>query len=106
MAIDCDLTIDFATTGNSLSFLGGGWARSEDRFTWGIGAESHLLLPRLDVADEYVMTLDVIPFVNAPELPSQRLIVSVNDKVLGSTSPGAAATFRVKEGLSRVLVVR
>lgn len=84
MAAECDLTIDFSTTGNSLAYLGGGWARSEDRFTWGIGAESHLVLPRLDVADEYVLTLDVVPFVHAPKLPSQRLIVSVNDTVVGS----------------------
>ncbi|MEA2741129.1 MAG: hypothetical protein QOH05_4436 [Acetobacteraceae bacterium] len=81
----CDLTIAFSATGNSLAYLGGGWARSEDEFTWAIGAESHLVFPRLTVADEYVLTLDVVPFVHAPELPSQRLIVSVNDAVVGST---------------------
>jgi len=81
---DCELTISFASTGNSLAFLGGGWARSEERFTWGIGDESHLLLPPLASTDEYVLTLDLIPFVHAPELPSQRLIVSVNDTVVGS----------------------
>jgi hypothetical protein len=85
MAIECDLTIGFATSGNSLAFLGGGWARSEDRFTWGIGAESHLVLPRAQVADEYVLTLDVIPFVHSSAVPNQRLIVSVNDAVVGST---------------------
>jgi hypothetical protein len=89
MAVVCDLTISFATTGNSLAYLGGGWARSEDEFTWGVGAESHLILPLLPVADEaadeYVLTLDVIPFVYAPELPSQRMIVSVNETVVGST---------------------
>jgi len=31
-----------------------------------------------------VLTLDVVPFVHAPELPGQRLIVSVNDTVVGS----------------------
>jgi hypothetical protein len=85
MAVVCDLTISFATAGNSLAYLGGGWARSEDEFTWGIGAESHLILPRIAAADEYVLTLDVVPFVHAPELPGQRLIVSVNDTVVGST---------------------
>jgi hypothetical protein len=85
MAVECDLTISFAAAGNSLGFLGGGWARAEDDFTWGIGAESHLMFPRLAGADEYVLTLDVVPFVHAPELPSQRLIVSVNDTVVGST---------------------
>ena len=84
MAVHCDLTISFATAGNSLAYLGGGWARSEPEFTWGVGPESHLVLPRLEAADEYVLTLDVVPFVHAPELPSQRLIVSVNDTVVGS----------------------
>jgi hypothetical protein len=85
MAVACDLTISFAAGGNSLAYLGGGWARSEEEFTWGIGEESHLIFPRLPRADEYVLTLDVVPFVHAPELPSQRLIVSVNDTVVGST---------------------
>jgi hypothetical protein len=84
MAVVCDLTINFGAAGNSLAFLGGGWARSEDVFTWCVGAESHLVFPRLATADEYVLTLDVVPFVHAPELPGQRLIVSVNDTVVGS----------------------
>lgn len=85
MPVVCDLTISFAATGNRLAYLGDGWANSENAFTWAIGAESHLLLPHLAPADELVLTLDVIPFVQAPELPSQRLIVSVNDTVVGST---------------------
>ena len=86
MATDGDLTINFASAGNSLAYLGGGWARSEADFTWGIGAESQLVLPRLEAADDTILTLDVVPFVHAPELPRQRLIVSVNDTVVGSTA--------------------
>ena len=86
MGLECDLTIRFATAGNSLAYLGGGWARSEPEFTWGLGAESHIMLPRLEPAEEYILTLDVVPFVHAPELPSQRLIVSVNDAVVGSST--------------------
>ena len=85
MDFECDLTIDFGATGNSLGFLGGGWARSEPDFTWGVGAESHLVLPPLKPADHYILALDVIPFIHDPELPSQRLIVSINDTVVGST---------------------
>jgi hypothetical protein len=85
MAVTGELTISFAAAGNSLAYLGGGWARAEDDFTWGVGAESHLMFPRLAPADEYVLTLDVVPFIHAPELPNQRLIVSVNDTVVGST---------------------
>jgi hypothetical protein len=103
MAVECDLTISFATTGNSRAFLGGGWARSEDSFTWCIGAESHLLLPRLELADEYVLTLDVSPFIHAPELTSQRLIVSVNDTVVGSTelSRPSLLGYRIPSGVAR-----
>src|ERR1700677_3762524 len=102
MAVECDLTISFAAAGNSLGFLGGGWARSEDDFTWGIGAESHLMFPRLTAADEYVLTLDVVPFVHTPELPGQRLIVSVNDTVVGSTdlSRPTLLGYRIPAGLA------
>ena len=103
MAVECDLTISFASAGNSLAFLGGGWARSEDEFTWAIGAESHLVFPRLEAADEYVLTLDVVPFVHSPELPSQRLIVSVNDTVVGSTdlSRPTLLGYRIPASLAR-----
>ncbi len=86
MAIACDLTIDFATSGNSLGFLGGGWARSEDNFTWAIGHESHLVLPRIQSSSAYILTLDVIPYVHLPRLQNQRLIVSINNIVIGSAS--------------------
>ncbi|PPQ37311.1 hypothetical protein [Rhodopila globiformis] len=86
MGLACDLTISFATAGNSLGYLGGGWARSEPGFSWGIGTESHLVLPRLAPADAYILTLDVVPFVHPPELPRQLLTVSINDTVVGATS--------------------
>lgn len=41
-----------------------------------------------------------------PSSEGRKVTVSLNDKVLGSTSPGASASFKVKEGLSRVLIVR
>jgi hypothetical protein len=98
-----DLTINFGTAGNSLGFLGGGWARSEPDFTWGVGAESHLMLPRPNETDDIILTLDVIPFIHPPELPAQRLIVSVNDAVLGSTelSRPTLLAYRVPAGLAK-----
>lgn len=85
MATECELTIDFAASGNSRDYLGDGWSAPEEAFTWSVGAESRLIVANLPAADEYLMTLDVIPFVHNDELPSQRLIVSVNDTVVGST---------------------
>lgn len=103
MTVDCELVISFAASGNSLGFLGGGWARAEAEFTWGVGAESHLVLPRIPAADEYVLTLDVVPFVHTPELPSQRLIVSVNDTVVGSAdlSRPTLLGYRIPAALAR-----
>jgi hypothetical protein len=84
MEVASDLAINFGSAGNSLAFLGGGWARSEPDFTWSTGPESHVIFPRLKQADEYILTLDVIPFVHPPQAPKQRLIVSINETVLGS----------------------
>ncbi len=103
MGIASELTINFGTTGNSLGFLGGGWARSEPDFTWGVGAESHLVFPRVGQGDEFILTLDVVPFVHPPELPAQRLIVSVNDAVLGSTelSRPTLLSYRIPASLAK-----
>ena len=103
MEVECDLTVSFAAAGNSLALLGGGWAPAEPEFTWGVGAESHLMFPRLKAADEYILTLDVTPFIHTPELPTQRLIVSVNDTVVGSSelSRPTLLAYRIPAGLAR-----
>ncbi len=79
------LTIDFGTLGNSREYLGNGWALAEPDFTWAIGMESEIRVRELPRAGDLLLTLDVVPFVRPPELPSQRLIVSVNGLVLGSS---------------------
>ncbi len=110
MAVETELRIGFGTVGNSLGYLGGGWARAEAEFTWAVGAESHLILPRLNDSFEYVLTFDLLPYLHEPELPSQRLIVSINDTVIGSTVVGRASLlgYRIPPGLTgksdRVLV--
>ncbi len=42
-----------------------------------------MMLPPLKSADEYMLTLDVIPFIHPPQIASQRLIVSIDDLVVG-----------------------
>ena len=103
MEVECDQTISFATAGNSLVFLGGGWARSEPDFTWNIGPESHLIIPNLKPAHEYVLTLDVVPFVHGAQVPAQRLVVSINDQVVGSCtlSRPTLLGYRIPAGLAR-----
>ncbi len=41
-----------------------------------------------------------------PASEGRKVTVSINDKILGSTSPGAAASFKLKDGVSKVLIVR
>jgi hypothetical protein len=84
MPAELELTIDFGASGNSQSYLGGGWARPELSFTWAVGSESHVVVPC--GAGEYILILDLVPFVHVPGLSAQRLIVSVNDTVVGSSS--------------------
>jgi hypothetical protein len=98
-----ELTINFGGNGNSLSFLGGGWARAEESFTWAIGQESHLLLPLGQDAREFVLTINLIPFVHPPALSAQRLIVSVDETTIGqaSVSRPTVLAWRVPAGLAR-----
>ncbi|MGD0434551.1 MAG: hypothetical protein ABSA58_26015, partial [Acetobacteraceae bacterium] len=61
-------------------------SRAEESFTWAIGQESHLILPFGRDAREFVLTMNVIPFVHPPALPAQRLIVSVDETTIGTAS--------------------
>lgn len=98
-----ELTINFGGSGNSLSYLGGGWARAEENFTWATGQESHLLLPLGQEPREFVLTMDVIPFVHPPALSTQRLIVSIDETTIGLTSLSrpTVLAWRIPVGLIR-----
>jgi hypothetical protein len=97
------ITINFGSSGNSLSYLGGGWARAEENFTWATGQESHLLLPLGREPKEFVLTMDIIPFVHPPALTTQRLIVSIDETTIGMTSLSrpAVLAWRIPVGLIR-----
>ena len=86
MTIELEHAIAFGIGGNSQAHLGKGWSQPEPRFTWATGTESHLQVTRNSDANEYVLMLDVVPFIHAPQLPAQRLIVSVNGVVVGSAA--------------------
>jgi len=110
MVAERELTIRFGTNGNSQGYLGGGWAPAEAAFTWATGAESHLILPQSKADDDYILTLDVVPFTHDPQVPSQRLMLSVNDTPIGTSlvaRPGVLA-YRMPadalRGQDRVLV--
>jgi hypothetical protein len=44
--------------------------------------------------------------IQIPASQGRKITVSVDDKVLGSTSPGATATFKVSAGMHKVLIVK
>src|SRR5579862_9027513 len=103
MSAKAGLTINFGANGNSLGFLGGGWARAEDRFTWAVGQESHLLLPGGPEKCELVLTMDVIPFVHPPDLRAQRITVLVDRTTIGmvSISRPSVIAWRIPADLMR-----
>jgi hypothetical protein len=98
-----ELTLNFGASGNSLGYLGGGWARAEESFTWAIGQESHLLLPLGQEPREFVLMMSVIPFIHPPALSVQRLIVSIDETTVGMTSLSrpTVLAWRIPVGLIR-----
>ena len=98
-----ELTLNFGANGNSLGYLGGGWARAEETFTWAVGQESHLLLPLGQEPREFILLMNVIPFVQPPALSMQRLIVSIDETTVGtaSLSQPTMLAWRIPVGLIR-----
>jgi hypothetical protein len=98
-----ELTINFSANGNSLSYLGGGWARAEESFTWATGLESHLLVPFGPEPREFVVTMNIVPFVHPPTLSVQRLTVSIDETTIGtaSLSRPTVLAWRIPVGLVR-----
>lgn len=80
------LTIQFAVGGNSEDFVREGWSHAEGKFRWMTGRESKLLLNRPVPAGDFILELDLHPFVRPPTLESQRLTVSVNGVVVGQST--------------------
>jgi hypothetical protein len=74
-ALACD--VDFGIGGNGPSYQMDGWSVPEPGFTWTIGKESSLMLPR-NTAGALQLTLFVRPYVNRARLPVQRLSVAAD----------------------------
>jgi len=79
-------TINFGAGGNCEGLVRGGWSVPEPAFRWMIGVESELRLDEPLVDGDYVIELEVTPFVRPPGLPSQRLTVCVNGTVVGQST--------------------
>jgi hypothetical protein len=57
-----------------------GWSGQEPDYTWSVGPQSMLLLPRPAPAESYELNLHLEPFVHEPEIALQRLSLQINGK--------------------------
>jgi len=87
------LTINFGVEGNCEESVAGGWSSPERGFRWMTGVESELRLDQRFVDGDYIIELDLIPFVRPPKLPTQRLNVSVNGIVVGESTLAQSGRF-------------
>jgi hypothetical protein len=71
--------INFGQDGNSHLFRKEGWSEPEPRYTWTTGLASSLELPRPDEQGEYLLELNVHPFISDGKISTQKLRVMVND---------------------------
>lgn len=75
--------IDFGQDGNSHLFRKEGWSEPEPRYTWTTGLASSLELPRPEEPGEYLLELNVHPFISDGKISSQKLRVMINDAEVG-----------------------
>ena len=59
-----------------------GWAEPGDASVPALGTESRIELPRPVSLDDFVLTLDISPFTEAPGSPEQRITVVANGEML------------------------
>jgi hypothetical protein len=84
-------TIEFGAGGNCEEVVKEGWSLPEPGCRWMIGVESELRLDERFIDGDYLIELELIPFVRPPGLPSQRLTVCVNGTVVGQSTVAAEA---------------
>jgi hypothetical protein len=80
------LEVTFGADGNSRAYLREGWSEPESGFTWTLGSESRLQLPKLVPARSYSLEFRVRPFVWQDRLPAQRMMIFVNEVPIGAIS--------------------
>jgi hypothetical protein len=93
--------ISFGIGGTDANYLAAGWSGDEPGFRWTIGPKSDLWLENPYQAGDFRLELDLSPFSHAPDLPRQRLTVSVRGVVVGrcSVTTRRVWAFRIPEEL-------
>ncbi len=82
MTTDLTLSLHFGLNSGDANYLGTGWSGDEDGYRWMIGEQSELWL-EYPGPGNYLLELELWPFVRPPTLVAQRLAVSVRGTVIG-----------------------
>lgn len=85
--------IDFGAEGGAGEFVGRGWSNPERQLRWMTGAESELKFEHDLGGGDCIIDLDLSPFKRTPELPTQRLTVSVNGIMVGRSTVANGGRF-------------
>ncbi len=82
MSSELVLSLRFGRNSGDANYLGPGWSADEDGYRWMTGDRSELWL-EYPGSGNYLLELELAPFVHPPVLPVQRLAVSVRGTVIG-----------------------
>jgi hypothetical protein len=78
VSIEQILTLNFGKGENCEGRVGTGWSLGEADYRWMVGAFSELNLGPVSFGDNYLLMLDIEPYVKPPELTHQRLTLSID----------------------------
>ena len=82
MSSELVLNLRFGHNSGDANYLGPGWSAGENGYRWMIGERSELWL-ECPGSGNYLLELELAPFVHPPALRVQRLAVSVRGTVIG-----------------------
>ncbi len=82
-ATDKLVEIVFGRDGSDRYHLGAGWSGDEPGYRWSTGPSSELWLDNPGDEMDYVLELNLSPFIHPPALPAQRLAVFVRGALIG-----------------------
>ncbi|MGH7156249.1 MAG: hypothetical protein ACREF3_20175 [Acetobacteraceae bacterium] len=80
------MAIDFGQNGTDAGYLGSGWSGPEEGYRWAIGPQSELWLNNPGGTGDYVLELDIGPFVLPPAITAQRFSISLRGALVGRST--------------------
>ena len=78
MVIEQILRLEFGKNGHCEDHVGTGWSLAEDGYRWMVGPFSEVRLGPFVMGGDYLLILEVEPFIKAPTLNTQRLSISID----------------------------